>query len=33
METAVYQRIKAYIDDNRISLNALAKKHLFNKYG
>ena len=25
METAVYQRIKAYIDDNRISLNALAK--------
>ena len=25
METTVYQRIKAYIDDNRISLNALAK--------
>ena len=25
MEVAVYQRIKAYIDDNRISLNALAK--------
>lgn len=25
MEITVYQRIKAYIDDNRISLNALAK--------
>lgn len=25
MEVTVYQRIKAYIDDNRISLNALAK--------
>lgn len=25
METTVYQRIKEYIDDNRISLNALAK--------
>ena len=25
MEMTVYQRIKAYIDDNRISLNALAK--------
>ena len=25
METTVCQRIKAYIDDNRISLNALAK--------
>lgn len=25
MEATVYQRIKAYIDDNRISLNALAK--------
>lgn len=25
MEETVYQRIKAYIDDNRISLNALAK--------
>lgn len=25
METTVYQRIKAYIDDNQISLNALAK--------
>ena len=25
MEITVYQRIKSYIDDNRISLNALAK--------
>ena len=25
MEITVYQRIKAYIDDNHISLNALAK--------
>lgn len=25
MEMTVYQRIKAYIDDNHISLNALAK--------
>lgn len=25
MEITVYQRIKAYIDDNQISLNALAK--------
>ena len=25
MEITVYQRIKAYIDDNRISLNTLAK--------
>lgn len=25
MKTTVYQRIKAYIDDNQISLNALAK--------
>ena len=25
MKVTVYQRIKAYIDDNRISLNALAK--------
>ena len=31
MEITVYQRIKVYIDDNRISLNALAKTLNMNK--
>lgn len=31
MEITVYQRIKAYIDDNRISLNALAKTFNMNQ--